>query len=38
VRILRIRASEQYATFIFRFCPRLIVDDIDPWITCVWFA
>jgi len=38
VRILRIRASEQYAIFIFRFRPRLIVDDIDPYLTCVWFA
>jgi hypothetical protein len=38
VRILRIRASEEYASIIFRFGRTLLVDSIDPWLTCVWFA
>ena len=38
MRILRIRASEQYASIIFRYHRALVVDDIDPQITCVWFA
>lgn len=38
MRIHFIRASEEWAAFIFKYRHSLIVDDIDPWIDCVWFA
>lgn len=39
MRILRIKASEDTATIMFElFSMTLFVADIDPWITCVWFA
>lgn len=41
MRILRLRASQEYAALHLRlgFGRYLwLVDDIDPWITCVWFA